>query len=453
MAELTIPYNYIPRDYQRALYNSLAQGFRRGVAVWHRRAGKDKTLINIVAKEMFKRVGSYYYFFPSYAQGRKILWDGMDRGGFAFLKHIPEELRESTNSTEMKIKCKNGSLFQVVGSDNIDSIVGTNPIGCVFSEYALQDPRGWDFVRPILRENGGWSLFNFTPRGYNHGWDIFEMAQGNPEWFCELLTVRDTQDDGRPVISEADVESERKDGMSEDLIQQEFYCSFEASIPGAYYAEEMRLARENGRITRVPVDRNLNVSTWWDIGIDDSMTLWLTQDVGQSINAVAYYENYNEAFSHYVNYLSDFRDKYKIRFEEHVLPHDGESRDPKTGKTSVEWLRGLLSDAGLTGSVRCAPKPARKEDGIEAVRRILPKVYFDREETKDGVNALTQFRKEWDPKKRLFRHVHDWASHGADSFQTMALAHRFYDLTGQTWRPDRKKISGKFSRILRRVAA
>lgn len=215
----TIPYNYEPRIYQEPLFDCIADGYKRGVGIWHRRAGKDKTLLNLMVKEACKRVGVYYYFFPTYNQGRKVLWDGIDRQGFRYMAHIPEEIRENTNQNEMKIKLVNGSLIQVIGTDNIDAIMGTNPIGCVFSEYSLQNPDAWDLIRPILAENGGWAVFNYTPRGRNHGYVLYTMAQNNPEWFCQLLTIDDTG-----AVSPDVVQAEREAGMSEEMIKQEFYC-------------------------------------------------------------------------------------------------------------------------------------------------------------------------------------------------------------------------------------
>ncbi|HUN56230.1 MAG TPA: hypothetical protein VMU29_13850 [Smithella sp.] len=228
--EITIPYNYTPRRYQKGLYNCIGAGFKRAVAVWHRRAGKDKTLLNLIVKEAHKRIGTYYYFFPTYNQGRKVLWDGIDRNGFRYMDHIPEELRTHTNQQEMKIRLKCGSLIQIIGTDNIDAIMGTNPVGCVFSEYSLQNPAAWDLIRPILTENGGWAVFNYTPRGRNHGFVLYEMAKNNPDWFTELLTVEDTD-----VVSAAMVQSEREAGMSEEMIKQEFYCSFEASLSQCFF--------------------------------------------------------------------------------------------------------------------------------------------------------------------------------------------------------------------------
>ena len=221
---IRLPFNFTPRPYQKRLYNCIADGYLRAVTAWHRRAGKDKTMINIMAKEAIKRVGSYYYFFPSYKQGRRILWDGMDRDGFPFQGHIPKEIRDKTNDQEMRIKLKNGSLIQIVGTDDIDAVVGSNPVGCVFSEYALQKPDAWTFIRPILAENGGWAIFNSTPRGLNHFHEIYQTAKREPDWFSELLTIDDTG-----VLTEADIQKERDEGMSESLIRQEYYCDFSAS--------------------------------------------------------------------------------------------------------------------------------------------------------------------------------------------------------------------------------
>jgi hypothetical protein len=220
--EVTIPHKYSPRPYQKPLWAAIQRGIKRLVVVWHRRSGKDKTIVNIVASESQKRVGTYFYFFPTYAQGKKILWDGTDKDGFRFLDHFPKEIIKNKNETELRIEFKNGSAFQIIGTDKIDSIVGTNPIGCVFSEYSLQDPKAWDLMRPILRENGGWAIFNFTPRGVNHGFKILQVAKDNPDtWFHQVLTVDDTH-----AVSQEDIDAERREGMPEELIQQEFYCKF-----------------------------------------------------------------------------------------------------------------------------------------------------------------------------------------------------------------------------------
>jgi hypothetical protein len=227
---IQIPHGFKPRVYQLPIMKAFDGGCQRGVWVVHRRAGKDKTCWNILIKKAFERIGVYFYILPLLTQARKIIFDGIDKSGFPFLAHVPPSTISSKNTTEMKIKLKTGSVIQVIGSDNIDAIVGTNPVGLVYSEYALQKTEAWDFIRPIVRENDGWVLFQSTPRGRNHFFEMYRTAMSDPLWFCEKLDVTNTvDDDGNPVISDADIEQERNEGMSEALIQQEYYCSFDIS--------------------------------------------------------------------------------------------------------------------------------------------------------------------------------------------------------------------------------
>lgn len=226
MAEITIPYKFQPRSYQLPFLKAMDSGFKRACWVVHRRGGKDKTAVNFTAKEMFKRVGMYYHCLPTYNQARKVLWDAIDKDGFKMMDHIPEPVRAKTNNSEMKITLQNGSIWQAIGADNYDAVVGANPVGLVMSEWAVSDnyPKAWDYFRPILAENGGWAIFIYTPRGRNHGFSLYQEAMRNPDWFCQLLTVDDTK-----AIDQIEIQKERDSGMSEDMIQQEFYCSFIAS--------------------------------------------------------------------------------------------------------------------------------------------------------------------------------------------------------------------------------
>ena len=419
MIEINIPHEFVPRWYQKPLFNCIKNGYRRGVAIWHRRAGKDKTLLNLLVKESQKRVGAYYYFFPSYSQGRKILWDGMDRDGFRFLDHIPPEIREATNNTEMKIKLINGSLIQVVGSDNIDSIVGTNPVGCVFSEYSLQDPRGWDFIRPILRENGGWAVFNYTPRGHNHGYDLYQIALLNDKWFAERLKVSDTN-----VLVDADIQEEREAGMDEDLIQQEYYCSFEAAVPGAYYAKQLSQAREEDRVSSVPWEDTALVNTAWDLGIGDNMAIWFFQIVGREIRLIDFYQNSGEGLRHYIEFLKT----KPYMYGQHIAPHDIEIRELGTGKSRKE----VAARMGINFEV--APRMTL-DDGIEATRSIFSRCYFDAAKCTHGIDALASYRKDYDERNRVYRlhPVHDWASHPADAFRYLATGIHLAEITPE-WR-------------------
>lgn len=228
MSEIHLPYNYHARSYQIPFWEAMEKrGKRRACLVWHRRSGKSKTLFAFEIMRALQTRGVYYHAFPEYNQGRKVLWDGIDLQGDRLIdKHIPKSLIKSTNKTEMKIELVNGSIWQIIGADNYDSLVGPNPIGIVLDEWAVSDkyPLAWDYFRPILAENHGWAVFPYTPRGMNHGYDLHQMACVNPDWFHQVLTVDDTQ-----AINRNDIQAERDDGMSEDMIQQEFYCSFIAS--------------------------------------------------------------------------------------------------------------------------------------------------------------------------------------------------------------------------------
>jgi hypothetical protein len=187
-----------------------------------------------------QRVGLYAYLFPNYNQGRKVIWEGMDRDGFKFLDHFPEELREKTNNTTMSITFKNGSKFQIFGTDDIDTFRGTNPVGCVFSEYSYQAEGAFAAIRPILRENKGWAIFNWTPHGRNHAYRLEVMARQSKKWFFQSLTVNDTKKpDGSPVVTEAEIQEERDEGMTESFLQQEYYNSYDAQLETCFFGNTL----------------------------------------------------------------------------------------------------------------------------------------------------------------------------------------------------------------------
>lgn len=394
-------------------------GKRRACLVWHRRAGKDSNVLNFTAKEMFKRVGNYWHLFPKQRQARKAIWNGIDGQGRKILKQVfPEQIRKRTDGTEMMIELKNESTWQLCGSDNYDSLVGANPVGVVFSEYSLCDPNAWDYVRPMLAENGGWAIFIYTARGKNHGWNMYQRAKKNPNWFCELLTVNDTKrDDGTPVIGPNIIQQERDDGMSEEKIQQEYFCSFDAQIPGAIYSSQMAAARDDGRIGSIPVDPMLEVHTAWDLGISDAMSIWFFQVIGKEVRLVHYYENHNEGMEHYIQYLSEFKAKHNVGYGQHLAPHDIEVRELSTGKTR----KATAAKMGI--AFRTVQRPRVKSEGHDAVRRIFPRLWLDDVRAEHGVNCISSYQYEWDEKKGVFKSnpLHDWASHGADALQTLAL--------------------------------
>lgn len=220
--QIQIPHAFVPRDYQLPLFQAMDSGIKRAILVWHRRAGKDKACWNYMIKRACERVGTYFYFLPEYSQAKKVVWDNIDNDGFRMIDHIPKELVAATNATDLKITLVNGSVIQLMGADNFSkSGVGTNPIGVVMSEYSINNPEVWGFLRPILKVNGGWAIFNFTPRGQNHAYQLLKMAEENDDWFTQILTVDDTG-----VLSPEDIEDERKEGMSQAMIDQEYYAKF-----------------------------------------------------------------------------------------------------------------------------------------------------------------------------------------------------------------------------------
>lgn len=419
MNKVRIPNEWNPRPHQLPFFQAM-EGKKRACLVWHRRAGKDSSSLNFTAKEMFKRVGNYWHLFPKQRQARKAIWNGIDGEARKILGQVfPEEIRKRTDGTEMMIELVNGSTWQLCGSDNYDSLVGSNPVGVVFSEWALCDPNAWAYIRPMLAENGGWALFIYTARGKNHGYSLYKMADKNPDWFCELLTVDDTKRaDGTPVIGPAIIEEERTEGMSEDMIQQEYYCSFDAQIPGAVYAEELRRAIDDKRIGSLPIDPGLPVNTCWDLGFNDETSIWFWQAVGKEVRLVDYYQNSRKSIPHYVTYIKEWALRNQCSWElgRHLGPHDCERHD-MSGKTAQIYAR----ECGL--NMEKTPRPLKKRDGIAAVRKLFPRLWIDNDRAEMGYNCLSSYHREYDDVKQTFTDtpVHDWSSHGADALQTLAL--------------------------------
>ncbi len=406
------PHDWQPRPHQAALWQFLKDGGKRAVAVWHRRAGKDSLAINFAAWAADRRVANYWHMLPTAVQGRKVVWEGIDGQGRRLIDQaFPPRSRTSRLDVEMRLRLDNGSTWQVVGSDNFDRLVGANPAGVVFSEWALADPRAWDYIRPILAENGGWALFIYTPRGRNHGATLFDLAEQTPGWFAERLTVDDTG-----IIAPEIIEEERRSGMAEELIRQEYYCSFQAALVGAYYGTLLEEAEASGRIGRVTCDPEAPVITAWDLGIGDSTAIWFAQAVGREIHLIDYYEASGVGLDHYADVLR----KKDYAYGETLLPQDARQRELANGRTRIETLRRL----GLPG-LRIVPN-LRLDDGINAARVILPRCWFDAGRCARGLEALRQYRRGWDEERKLFgeRPLHDWTSHPADAFRYLAIGLR-----------------------------
>lgn len=415
--------NWQPRPYQEKLWNYLWDGGKRAVAVWHRRAGKDDICLHWSACAAFQRVGNYWHMLPEATQSRKAVWDAINphTGKRRIDEAFPPAIRAGVRNDEMQIRFVNGSSWQLVGSDNFNSLIGSPPIGLVFSEYAIANPAAWDYLRPILAENGGHAIFIFTPRGRNHAWKLYDQARKNPDWFAEALTVEDTG-----AIPMSVIDDERRSGMDDDLIQQEYYVSFDAAIRGAYYGKLMREADQQGRIGRVPWDPKLLVHTSWDLGISDSMSIWFWQLVAGECRLIDYYENFGMGLEHYAKVL---KEKPYV-YGEHIAPHDADIADLSTGRSRQQTM------AGYGIHWRVMPRVGQVSDRIAAARGILPRCRFDAEKCERGIEALRQYRCDYNPETQIYsdRPKHDWTSHGADSFGEGARG-----LPDQTFTPPKRE--------------
>lgn len=417
MPTVDLPNNWLTRDYQAPLWRYLAAGGTRAVTPWHRRSGKDDIALHWGATAAMTRVGTYWHMLPQANQARKAIWDAVDphtsmrRINWAF----PMELRETTRDQDMLIRFRNGSTWQVIGSDSYDSLVGSPPVGVVFSEYALADPNAWAFLRPILLENKGWALFISTPRGRNHFHRMYEYALKDPAWFAQKLTVDDTH---RLTAEEIDRErrelaAERGDDEADNIIQQEYYCSFDAAIPGSYYGKLLARAEAEGRITDVPHDPRLPVYVGWDIGVGDSTALWFAQQNKFSTRIIDHYEMSGVGADHYARVIRE----RGYNYGKHYLPHDADDREWGNNATSrIEVLRSL----GVKPT-QVLPRSSI-DDRINAARILLQTAYFDRTKCERGLDCLRQYQKVWDEKNRAYslKPLHDWASHSSDAFGYLA---------------------------------
>lgn len=402
------------RSYQKPLIDAIEnKGFKKVLAILPRRAGKDFTAFNLCIRQCLKKVCVVYYIFPTYSMAKKVIWESITNDGNRFLDYIPPQVIESTNSTNMQIRFKNGSLLQLIGSDNPQHIRGTNPYGVVFSEYALQHPSVYtEIVRPILRANDGWALFISTPRGKNHFYDMYQVASTSPEWFCYRLTVEDTGH-----ISKHDIERERNDGlMSEDLVQQEYYVSFTLGIEGSYYSKYIDKMRLAGHIGDFPYESGYPVYTAWDIGVRDQTTILFFQIIGETVRVIDTYESNGKELAHYVKVLDQKGYTYALE-NAHIVPHDMKNREFITAKT--RW--DVAKDLGL--ELIQATKAPSLEDGIECVRRSFGKLRIDDQKCAYFLKCIQDYRQEYDVINQIYKGkpLHNYASHWADSLRYMCL--------------------------------
>lgn len=415
MTTIELPNDFTPRPYQERIMRYFDNGGKRAVWIVHRRGGKDLTMLHQVCKMAHTRLGVYWTVFPSFAQARKALWEGFTKDGKRIMENVfpgftdPKRRgsivkRKDENQMMVELKC--GSVWRLIGSDRIE-LVGAGPVGLVFSEYALANPKAWNMIRPMLRENEGWAAFVTTPRGRNHAKALFDVAMKDPAWFCELQTLYDT----KAYDPELTMDEERRAGMPEALIKQEYLCDWSAALVGSVWGEQIDAIQKAGGMNAFDHPHD-GVFTSWDLGFTDSTAIWFWQIEDGGVNIIDYYEESGKPLSHYF----DLIESKPYSYVKHWLPHDARQTTLSSG---VSILNQFMKQ--YPGQVACVPDLPLL-DGIQAGRWMLQQGVLFHPCTADAVELLRQYHYEYDEEKKIFSNKpdHDFTSHAADSFRYLA---------------------------------
>jgi hypothetical protein len=399
MAEV-IEIAYKPREQQLAIHD-LMDSKRFGVVVAHRRMGKTVSAINHLIKDALlnqKEAPRYAYIAPTYGQAKRVAWD--------YLVKYAEPLGGTSNISELRVDFW-GRRIQLFGSDNPETLRGQYFDGVILDEIGDQNPKIWtDVCRPSLVDRQGWCLFIGTPKGHNHFKELRDRAKTEDGWGLLEFKASETG-----VVDDTELKA-AKNEMGEDKYRQEFECSFDAAVEGSYYGQVLNELEEKKHMQEIPREELSRTFTAWDLGMGDSTSIWVAQLVGTEVRLIDYYENHGVGLDHYVKWIKD-NDYLKA---EHILPHDVRVRELGTGKSRME----MLEESGL--EVKIAPRMGL-DDGIQAVRRLLPRCWFNVPQVQIGLNCLRNYRRDYDEKRKIFyeRPLHDWSSHGSDSFRYLAL--------------------------------
>jgi len=428
MAELRLPTNFIARPYQRDVmkfFDNCVEYAEPGRAWWcvHRRGGKDRTMLAQASKMAHRRIGTYWHMLPSLKQARKAVWDNITSEGKKLIDAtFPPEIVKKRNELEMKIELKNGSIIQLLGSDNFDSNVGASPVHVTFSEYALSHPRGWHLVRPILTENNGTAAFISTPRGFNDFHELGEVAKRDTtgRWYHGLMDISYTRAHGGLITPEM-VQQEIRDGMPEELARQEYYCDFSAANVGAILGKYIEQAERDGRIddwTYDPDGAGLELSC--DIGFHDTTSFWLWQRLPGGWYLCCGYdeasgrdaEDWIEAFS-----KSDWRPTSEGgKITKLWMPHDARAKTFATKTSAMERFKAAHYDVAIVPSLSVA-------DRISAARKVARRTMFSRSACELGLKGLRAWQFKYNEETRQFSREpeHNWASHPGDGFSYGAI--------------------------------
>jgi hypothetical protein len=397
------------------------------LAVIHRRAGKDIGCLQLWVLRGIQRVGTHVYLFPLYSQARAVIWNGLDFDGMPFISNIPEVLIAKKNEARMEITLINGSRLILAGSNNIDSLMGTNPVTIIYSEFALHHPMARPYLNPILLQNGGIEIIQSTPRGKNHLYELYELVKDNPKYHVEHLSIEQTaKHDGTRIFTEENLQEARKMGMSEELIQQELFCSFNIGNIGAYFTREMNDMEHQGRILSLRANPNLPLHTVFDLGGVDSTAAWLFQVDWDYINLIALLQASGQGLKFYLDWADSLRKQWHCNWGNHFGPHDISQKHQSWEQAESRLM--LARKAGWFFQI--TPKLSL-EDGIEAIRYIFPKLRINKDLCDIGIRAIREYEREYDEVGRCFRTkpLHNWTSHIVDALRYLAVNYRrLYDM-------------------------
>lgn len=424
---LELPYRWEPRGYQQKVWRYFREGGTRAVVCWPRRHGKDDVGLHHMACATQERVGNYWYMLPQYAQARKSVWDAINphTGLRRIDEAFPVGMRKGTHEQEMKIVCGNGSTVQLVGSDNYTALLGSPPVGLVFSEWKVANPQAWGYLRPILLENKGWAYFNSTPLGKNHFYTLCRMAEAEEGWFYEKLTNDETHLFSAEEMAREyrEMQAEHGEDYGRALWLQEYYTSFEAAIPGSIWGDVIEQARAGGRIVEFACDPVVPVDTGWDLGRTDDTAIWFRQMNGASMDVIDHHASNFKDIPFYVELLLAKRAEQGWRYGTHWLPHDARPRTLAAGgKSILQQFEDAARRHPELGRFAIAPRLDRQE-GIQAGRASVKIARFHATRCAAGLEHLKMYHRVYDPEKKMFVDVpeHDESSHDADAWRTLSL--------------------------------
>lgn len=418
-----IPFRPYQLDVQDHLF---IKGIKRFFLVRPRRAGKEVESWNILVQAAIEAPGLYMMIYPTNVRARLVLWEGAitlpGGGSMKFLNMVPKEVIQNQNNADMCITLKNGSVIRVIGSDiDPDKLRGVNVRGAVFSEYAFSDPRVLHILMPVFRQNNGWFILQTTFNGQNHAWHFMQEIKNNPDWYCRVDSIETLVDEnGNRYVTDDMIEDDRRSGMPEYLIQQEYYSVVQLNQETLYFANEINVLHETQRIISDLFIPNSRPFLFMDLGYNDKTACTLTQfDNRFDPNIISYTENNNKALEFYINWAESECIKRGVILDRQIyVPHDGQKHDIGSGKNIVDFARDLGYRAIIV------PKPTSKMNAIQSMRRMLYRCKFNKEHTGRLIECLSNYSKDFDSKKGVYKDapLHNWASHGVDSFQTMTLA-------------------------------